>query len=327
MSQLLVAALRRFGTVLYWCRLHGAVMWLSRHNPKVLLYHACEPAESAATRGLASNTPPERFAADLDFLQRYYTVVPLSALEGGSAPERAVVLTFDDGYRSVFQHAYPLLRERGLSATVYLVSDVVGTGALVWVNELNYLLRTRAEVTQPLVARALGRDAEERPEALLDLARALYNAERIGALLAEIRAVTGPLPVDLPRLYLNWDEIGEMRAHGITFGNHTANHPNLARLDRVGQRDAMVRARDDLSARIGAPTSLAYPFGDHDDVSRTLAVETGHVSIMEVGGVNAPLDLIRVARTPVAARSDAELFAEIEVITPVKGWLRRLVGL
>jgi len=323
-SRLLVAVLRAAGLLLYRLRLHRAVMWLGRRHPKVLLYHACEPVEGPATYGLASNTPPARFAADLDFLRRHYTVVPLSALESGRAPRRAAAITFDDGYRSVYEHAFPLLRERGMPATVYLVTDVVGTGGMVWVNELNWLLHERGEVARPAAARALGCPAGATPEALLDAARARYDAEVVRALLAEIRAAAGPPPADLPRMHLSWDEVAQMRAQGISFGNHTASHPNLARLSAADQRAAMVRARDVLRERIGAPTSLAYPFGDHDATSRALAVETGHVSVMEVGGINAPLDLTRVARTPVQARSDAELFAELEVIGPVKGWLRRL---
>ncbi len=41
-------------------------------------------------------------------------------------PGRAILLTFDDGYEDFFTHAYPLLREYGFSATVFLVADRVG---------------------------------------------------------------------------------------------------------------------------------------------------------------------------------------------------------
>jgi peptidoglycan/xylan/chitin deacetylase (PgdA/CDA1 family) len=48
-----------------------------------------------------------------------------SLSSGGSLPERAVVITFDDGYRNVYTHAFPVLARHGFTATVFLVSDFV----------------------------------------------------------------------------------------------------------------------------------------------------------------------------------------------------------
>ena len=49
-------------------------------------------------------------------------------------PRRAVVLTFDDGYRSFLTHAYPVLKELGFTATLFVYTDYVGSGrnALDW---------------------------------------------------------------------------------------------------------------------------------------------------------------------------------------------------
>ena len=49
-------------------------------------------------------------------------------------PGRSVVLTFDDGYRSFREHAYPVLKELGFTATLFVYLDYVGAGrnALSW---------------------------------------------------------------------------------------------------------------------------------------------------------------------------------------------------
>jgi peptidoglycan/xylan/chitin deacetylase (PgdA/CDA1 family) len=49
-------------------------------------------------------------------------------------PKKTVVLTFDDGYRSFREHAYPVLRELGFTATLFVYTDYVGAGrnALNW---------------------------------------------------------------------------------------------------------------------------------------------------------------------------------------------------
>lgn len=53
---------------------------------------------------------------------------------GRQLPQRAVVLTFDDGYRSFRQYAYPVLKELGFTATLFVYTDYVGAGrnALSW---------------------------------------------------------------------------------------------------------------------------------------------------------------------------------------------------
>jgi peptidoglycan/xylan/chitin deacetylase (PgdA/CDA1 family) len=44
----------------------------------------------------------------------------------GKLPSKAVLLTFDDGYRGVFEHAYPLLRSEAVPFSVFLVSSALG---------------------------------------------------------------------------------------------------------------------------------------------------------------------------------------------------------
>jgi hypothetical protein len=85
------------------------------------------------------SVPTERFAAQLEWLARNdYRVIRLSQLtaflEGREAlPQRAVVITIDDGYESVYRQAWPLLKRYGFPATVFVYTDFVGAGdALDW---------------------------------------------------------------------------------------------------------------------------------------------------------------------------------------------------
>jgi peptidoglycan/xylan/chitin deacetylase (PgdA/CDA1 family) len=68
-----------------------------------------------------------------------YRVIAMAELAewmrlGRQLPRRAVVLTFDDGYRSFRQYAYPVLKELGFTATLFVYTDYVGAGrnALSW---------------------------------------------------------------------------------------------------------------------------------------------------------------------------------------------------
>lgn len=75
---------------------------------------------------------PEMFRRQMAVLSRMgYTPIAMDALAAarrGDAPlpRRPVVITFDDGFGGVIEHAVPVLRTHGFAATFYLVSDFVG---------------------------------------------------------------------------------------------------------------------------------------------------------------------------------------------------------
>jgi len=99
----------------------------------ILCYHRFGPRPSQLA------VAPAAFEAQMDYLARNgYHVIPLSRLIGflersEPIPRKSVVLTIDDGYRSTYEVAYPILRRYGFTATVFLYSDFVGApDALTW---------------------------------------------------------------------------------------------------------------------------------------------------------------------------------------------------
>ncbi len=75
---------------------------------------------------------PDDFARQMEYLAQHdYRVIRISELieflQGKRAlPKRAVAVTMDDGYKSAYQHAFPVLRRFGFPATIFVYSDYVG---------------------------------------------------------------------------------------------------------------------------------------------------------------------------------------------------------
>ncbi len=102
----------------------------------ILTYHRFVPGKQRCDK-LAVNA--HTFAKQLAYLRdNNYTVIDFSHLadfiEGKAAiPSKSVILTIDDGYRSVYDVAYPVLRKYRQKATVFVYSDFIGAGAgLTW---------------------------------------------------------------------------------------------------------------------------------------------------------------------------------------------------
>lgn len=99
----------------------------------ILCYHRFGPRPSNLT------VTPAAFEAQMAYLaSNGYTVVALdrlpAILDGREPmPRKAVAITIDDGYRSTYEVAYPVLRKYKFPATVFLYTDFVGAGdALTW---------------------------------------------------------------------------------------------------------------------------------------------------------------------------------------------------
>jgi peptidoglycan/xylan/chitin deacetylase (PgdA/CDA1 family) len=74
---------------------------------------------------------PDRFAMQIDLLReagfRFVTVARLARLiDGGAPPAGYAAVTFDDGLRNNHAVALPILRARGIPATVYVATGLVG---------------------------------------------------------------------------------------------------------------------------------------------------------------------------------------------------------
>lgn len=99
----------------------------------ILCYHRFGARASKLT------VTPAAFAAQMSYLAKNgYHVIPLARIDeflaGHAAlPRKSVIVTIDDGYRSTFEVAFPILKQHGFPATVFLYSDFVGAGdALTW---------------------------------------------------------------------------------------------------------------------------------------------------------------------------------------------------
>ena len=121
---------------LFGSRAHGLLADITYHRvaPRY-------PGVPAPTQNVA----PERFREQLaGLLRRGFNFWPLSKVlecrnQGLPVPPQTVVLTFDDGYATVHEHAWPVLRELNLPATIFLATGYLDSEAPfpwdTWANE------------------------------------------------------------------------------------------------------------------------------------------------------------------------------------------------
>lgn len=96
----------------------------------VLMYHRIGTVENAWEQKYC--VAPERFREHMRAIARRgfrpCSLGAFTAWLGGNAPlpEKSILLTFDDGFLGVYEHAFPMLRDLGWPFTVFLVSGLLG---------------------------------------------------------------------------------------------------------------------------------------------------------------------------------------------------------
>lgn len=118
-------------SVAYWRGVHEAGGYPKRRRVRVLCYHEIDDLGDDPV--LAEyGVPPLLFESQIETLERagYRFVHPdevVALVEGrGGVPRRALLLTFDDGYRGVAEAAAPVLERRRIPAVVFVVADRLG---------------------------------------------------------------------------------------------------------------------------------------------------------------------------------------------------------
>jgi peptidoglycan/xylan/chitin deacetylase (PgdA/CDA1 family) len=272
----------------------------------VLIYHRVLPARDPL---LPDEPDAAGFAAQLDVIGSLFTVLPLAEavrkLRAGQLPARAVCITFDDGYANNCEVALPILKSRGMPATVFVAPGFLSGGRMFNDTVIEALRRAPAELD--LTRDGFGRyelpDAAARVRAItsiLPVLKYLPQTERVRRAVTIAERVGADLPDDL---MMTEEQVRRLHRGGITIGAHTVNHPILANVDDATARREIVESKARLEEMIGAPvTTFAYPNGgparDYTGRDVVLAREAGfEVAVSTAwGAATAAADPLQVPR-------------------------------
>lgn len=286
---------------------------------QILVYHRVNDDADAFFPGV----PVGLFTQQMEYVTENYTVWSLDqivvALRSKDLPDNALCITFDDGYKDNFVHAFPVLSRLNLPATIFLSTGAIGSGKLLWHDRVFAAFR-QTQVAELAVAGTPWphyplQTVAQRQFALTVVLNSLWDlpdttrAEYVDALLTALEVKND---AQSQNLMLDWADIEMMSERNIRFGAHTVTHPILSKAAPRLAREEIVRSKEEIEQRLAVTVShFAYPVGRRSDFSdeiKTFLRDVGYVSaVTTIGGSNDEhTDLYELRRaTPWDADVDA----------------------
>lgn len=254
----------------------------------ILMYHRVLPPDHPEMPIIQPGmvVHPQTFRMHLRVLKQRFEVVHLDdwlqrVARGQPVPKKACAITFDDGWRDNYDYAFPLLQEAALPATIFLVSDKVGTLESFWPERLARVLWHGGKGQAPAVWDSvefawlkqfgasypfgLRPPVGSEIDAIIHQCKRFTDAdlqERLQRMESRSVSTTATVTPDI----LDWNQVHAMAASGlIRFGSHTRHHVRLSDsvdasilLDEIRTSRKVIESHTHLTADV-----FCYPNGNH----------------------------------------------------------------
>lgn len=263
------------------------------------------------------------FRQQIEFMKKNFSIVSMEqvidAIEGNSKlPERALLLTFDDGYIDNYIFAFPVLEEFGIQGSFFIPGKTFATHQLLDVNKIHYMLASAdtnellEDVKKEMDYYRGGTEFDYAPTDELfhkyaiagrfDTKETVFIKRMLQTVLPEkLRNIissklfvkyVGVTEEQLAyELYMTEDQIRTMKRHGMFIGIHGYDHYWLGNLEPEQMRQDISLALEALDEFIDRKRwVMNYPYGNYNqDVLEYISSQgaciglTTNVRIAEIG--------------------------------------------
>jgi peptidoglycan/xylan/chitin deacetylase (PgdA/CDA1 family) len=309
----------------------GRVRAALLRDVRILAYHRvldeAEPGDFRFDPELISASS-DAFRRQLAIVKRRFVPMRFDELidcldRGRPVPQRAVLITFDDGYDDNYRCAWPILRDAGLSAMFFVSTGHIDSGqpyAYDWL--VHMLCTTRAAALKSPELRidwALPDDLAARREIagqVLDRIK-LLDADAQQALIDRLQREWS-MPSDAGHADcrpMSWAQLREMHASGMEVGSHGVDHRMLARMRPEAMREEVASSKRTIERELGAQAHvISYPVGGVDAYSDAVVAAVRDAGYRMACSYLAGPESLRAAsryemrRIPIERQMDADWF-------------------
>lgn len=165
-----------------------------------------------------------------------------------------LLITFDDGDRSIYENACPILIKHQIPAIIFVVTELINTSKPFWWDEIEYYLDS------PLGQKKVWE------------VKTWSNSER-EKYLKSLRLNSKKEPLLYPQLKVS--DLKEMESAGITIANHSHTHPMLDQCTPNEIKEEIIRSMEFLDKEGFHGNIFAYPNGNYSLTAENILMDMG----------------------------------------------------
>jgi peptidoglycan/xylan/chitin deacetylase (PgdA/CDA1 family) len=176
----------------------------------------------------------KQFKKDLDYFLKNYKSISMYDLINviycnKKIPRKSFLLTFDDGYREIYEVVVPILKEKGISATFFLTTDFIDNKKLFYRNKSSILIENIQKHSSTIILKEIKNILQKNKivfnnfkENILSLD---YSQQFILDEIARIIEFDFNEYLRIEKPYLSTKQVNDLISEGFTIGAHSIDHP------------------------------------------------------------------------------------------------------
>jgi peptidoglycan/xylan/chitin deacetylase (PgdA/CDA1 family) len=208
-------------------------------------YHIISDNDIIHVKHLHSFKNVNQFRNDINFLLKKFSAISLFDLldclkEGSPLPDKTFHLTFDDGYREMYDIVAPILLEKGVPATFFISSDFTDNKKLCYLNKASIIIehvkKCQLKNTKSRQMQNIFRENKlDYLDFLFGIKNICYNNREILNQIGDLLGIDFKKYLVEVRPYLTTKQIKSLITEGFSIGAHSIDHPLYSKLSLSDQ--------------------------------------------------------------------------------------------
>jgi len=254
------------------------------NRPVVLCFHRIGKSSGSLLDQRVGVTDPDSFRKVINYLRiigyRFVSLEHLTNSIAISKLERVAVVTFDDGYKDLYQNAFPILKRLNIPFTLFLTTSTVESKKLLWLHKLYIAIDRLSPANRLNILKQYDNSGDTNDDLYNMIGKIIdskdINVSKKMALASTIanEAVLEEKEEQLiaEELYLTKAELREMQRNGLSIEIHGHEHLPPANLNRTETENEIKSSVSYvLQALNGKPHFYSLPYGMSNDFINDIA--------------------------------------------------------
>ena len=232
----------------------------------IFCYHDVSDSPSEFSHNHDLNVPPSIFEYQIGYINKKFNVISPDDLLAGKIPAHAALITFDDGFKSYFTNAIPILEKHNLPSIIFLnMAPIIGE--IFWSGLITYLSENSPDFNQH-VATKIKVNLKEKP-LFLYCSRKIVNSflkTKNKTYRDEVNGYVGNFATENDLQSVSTNNL-------VYFGNHLYNHDVPLLMSDKELLKSYFKNDEELKKYPNSRNMFAFPFGQPDSCFSNRQIE------------------------------------------------------